>query len=329
MELIEKIKNIAKEKNPTILVTEGHDERCLKASGEIVKEGLFKIQLLGDPDKIKEKAKEFNVDISNMEIIDLNNSKMQNELSEHLVELRKHKGMTKEKADELVKDENYFGCLYISKGYADGLVGSAICPTTSLMKPTLQLLREEQIVSEVSIMDDVKNNRVLFLTDGSLNINPNPEQLAQMGINAGKVVSSLGIEPRIGFISFSTKGSGGDGPEIMAVREAIKIAKEKAPQFKIGGEYQVDAAVNPYAAKRKCPDDELAGTINTLVLPNLTAANILVHSLLQFSDMKFIFTVLAGLKKPVAILGRSTPLETVKNMTIATAAQTNVNAKND
>lgn len=324
MDLITKMEGIAKRKPARIVVCEGWDERCLKATADILKEGLAQIILLGSPEEINEKASKLQIDISKAEIIDHKNSDVTGELIDKLVEVRAHKGMTAEKASELIEDVNYFACMYALCGYADSVAGSALCSTAELMKPALQILRKESVVSEVMLVQDVKNNdRLLFTTDSSLNIKPTAEQLAQIAMNAAEAVRSFEIEPKVAMLSFSTKGSGGDGPEVQLVRDALRIVKEKSPELIIDGEMQVDAAVNPEVAKRKCPDSILKGDANTLIMPNLEAGNVFAHALMQFSDMDFLFTVLEGLLKPVGILGRSSPQEMVRNIIISCAMQAN------
>ena len=322
LNLKEILKNGANKKEVRLVVCEGWDERCLKATAEV--QNIVKITLLGNPEEINKKAKELSLDISKAEIHDYKNSELKEELTNKLLEARKHKGMTLEQAQKLIEDENYFGCVYCLAGHANAVAGSAIGSTAALMKPALQLLREKgRTVSEVSILNDVKNNRTLFGTDFSLNINPSSEALAQMAANAAECATELGVEPRVALLSFSTKGSGGDGEEIQQVREAIKIIKENNPELVVDGEMQVDAAVDPEAAEKKCPDAIIKGDANVLVFPNLVASNIFAHGILQFSEMELAFTIIKGMATPTAILGRSSPLETVRLMFLSCALQVN------
>ncbi len=324
VDIIGIMEEIAKKKPVKVVICEGWDERCLRATAYIIKNKLANIVLLGNPKKIEEKAKEFDVDVSVAEVVDFKNSDLKNELAEKLVEVRKHKGLTLEEAKKLIEDENYFGCMYVYSGYADAVAGSAIGSTAALMRPTLQILREKgKLVSEVSIMNDVKNGRVIFATDFSLNIEPDADGLAQITLNAINCVKDFDIEPKVGLLSFSTKGSGGNSPALEVIREAVGNVKKEIPDLVIDGELQVDAAVNSEAAKRKCPDSPLKGEANVLIFPNLMAANIFAHGLGQFSDMGFYFTILKGLMKPVVILGRTMPLDSVRNMIVSCAMQVN------
>lgn len=325
IDLISIMEKKAKKKKVNVLVNEGCDDRVLWATDQILKEKLCKITLIGDPKEIKAKVKKLGLDIKDTKIVDMSKEKkLKQELAKELFELRKHKGMTIKEAKKLMDDHNYFGCMYVLKGYADALAGSCICPTAALMKPALQILRKkDSLVSEVAVLNDVKKSRFLFGADFSLNIDPSAADLAQITLNTVEAVREFDIEPKVAMLSFSTKGSGGDSPAIQKIRDAIKIVKEKDPKLLIDGELQVDAAVNPTAAKKKCPDSPLKGDANILIFPNLTAANIFCHGLFQFSDMNFFFTMLKGMQKPVAILGRSLPKETHKNMIVSCAMEAN------
>jgi len=322
--LVKIMEEKAKAKVAKIVVCEGWDERCLKAADEVLKDNLVDITLLGDPKKIKEKAEELKVNISKAKIIDHKNSELIDELAEKLVELRKHKGMTMEKAKELLKDENYFGCMYAHTGYAEGVCGSAICPTAALMRPALQILRKKDwLVSDVMIAYVPKIDKYLFLTDPSMNIDPSAEDLSKMAINAAEVVKEFGLTPKVAMLSFSTKGSGGEGPIIQRIKDAVELVRKEDPELLVDGELQFDAAVSKFGYERKCPDSPLKGDANVIVFPNLNAANIFAHGMMCLSDIKFEFTLTKGLEKPVGILGRSTPLEVVRNMYLACAMEAN------
>ena len=324
MNLLKFMEKKAKEKLVKIVVCEGWDERCVQASAEILKKKLAKMILLGNPKDIKKVADKLKVNIDDAEVVDYKNSELKGELVEKLIEKRQHKGMTKEKAEKLIEDENYFGCMYAYAGYADAVAGSAIGSTAELMRPVLQILRGKGLVSEVMITTDVKNkDRVIFMSDPSMNIEPDKEQLAQIALNSAEVVKMFGIEPKIAMLSFSTKGSGGDMPIIQLIKDAVEIVKKKDKKLIIDGELQVDAAVNKFSAGRKCPDSPIKGDANVLIFPNLTAGNILTHGLMRFSDMKFDFMIIQGLVKPVAILGRSVPAEIIKNNFVSLAMQVN------
>jgi phosphate acetyltransferase len=323
-DLISIMEKIAKKKPVKVVICEGWDERCIQAASMILKKKLAKIILLGNPKTIKDKAEKLKADIKDAEILDFKKSGLKKELAEKLFEIRKHKGMTLEQANKLIEDENYFGCMYVYANHADAVAGSAICPTADLMRPALQILRKKDaLVSEVSAMNDAKNQRILFGSDFSMNIDPDAEQLAQIALNAAECVRDFGIKPKVAILSFSTKGSGGDMPILKKLRDAVEIVRKKDQKLVIDGELQVDAAVNKGAARRKCPDSPLKGEANILIFPDLTAANIFCHGVMQFSDMELLFTISKGLQKPVAIFGRNTDVNAKRNMIVSCAMQVN------
>lgn len=321
-EVISFIENKAKDKKARVVICEGWDERCILAAADVLEKEITDITLLGNPDEIKNIANNLKVNISNADIIDFKNSELKNELSDKLYELRKNKGLTLEKAKELINDENYFGCMYAYSGFADAVAGSAICPTANLMRPALQIMRENgKLVSETCITYHKDSDRVFLYSDANLNIRPNSQELSEIAINAADCASDLGLIPKVAMLSFSTKGSGGDHEEILKIREAIKLVREKRPDLLIDGEMQVDAAVNLLASQKKAPNSLIKGDANVLVFPDLTSANIFLHSMGQFAGMSFGFTMLKGLQKPVSLVGRSTPKETVRNVIVSLAME--------
>jgi phosphate acetyltransferase len=325
--IMKTLKDKVKIKKRKIVIAEGWDETCLQATHDLLKENLVDIVLL-DNGEVKEKAKKLNLDISKSEIIDFKNFKEKDTLTENLYELRKHKNLTREDAEKLLEDENYFACMYVHCGYADALVGSKICSTAKLMKPVLQILRKKDfLVSEISIIYIPKIDKVLFLSDPSLNIDPNEEELANLALNASTITKSFNIEPKIAMLSFSTHGSGGENEKTLKVRNAVKLVKDKFPNLLIDGEIQFDAAINPYAMERKCPDSVLKGDANILIFPDLNSSNIFVHGLFQVTDTEMLFSLISGLEKPAGILGRSTPKEFVINLIYAMALECNSKVK--
>lgn len=324
-ELMDHVKDIARKKIRKILIVEGWDERAIQAVDSVLKEKLAKFVLLGNEKEIREKAKKLKVDLEDTEIIDWKTYPKRDKLAKELYELRKHKGMSLEDAKKVLDDENYFGCMLLHDGYVDGLAGSTIRPTADLMRPALQIIKTKPgatLVSEVFSAYDDKIGRVLFFSDCSLNIDPTAEQLAQMAINGADCVKGLGLEPKVAMLSFSTKSE--QHPVLEPIRKAVKIVKEKRPDILIDGEIQADAAISKDACKRKCPDSPLKGEANVLIFPNLTAANIATHLLLRLSNLKFLFTTLMGIRKPVKIVGRSVSVELVEYALISCAAKANM-----
>lgn len=321
MNLIEKIKPKAKGKK--VVITEGWDDRVLQAAKEIVDEGICEIILLGKVEEVTKKAKGIGLDARKVTIIDWKKSKEMERYAKELYELRKHKGMTEQDARKLIEDGNYFGAMMVKLGDGDALCGSCIRPTADLMRPALQIFKTKagsSLVNEVMVWEDMQNGKIYFTTDSSLNVRPDAEALAQMAVNAASCAKNFGFEARVALLSFSTKGSGQD-ESLKYIADAVDIAKKKDATLIIDGELQIDAAVNPDACKRKCPNSPLHGNANVLVFPDLNSANIAAHLLVQFSRLKWKFSVTEGIGKPLSIYGRSSDMETIKNQTIVAASE--------
>jgi len=321
MDLIRKV--IPKAKGKRVVITEGWDERVLQAAKEIVDKVVCEIILLGDEKAIEGKAKKIGLDVKKITIIDWKKSKEKERYAKELYELRKQKGMTEEDARKLIEDENYFGAMMVKLGDGDALCGSCIRPTVDLMRPALQIFKTKagcSLVNEVMVWEDTLNGKIYFTTDSSLNVKPNAEALAQMAVNAAQCARNFGFDARVALLSFSTKGSGQD-ESLKYIVDAVDIARKKDATLIIDGELQVDAAVNPDACKRKCPNSPLHGDANVLVFPDLNSANIVAHSWVQFSRLKWKFSVTEGIGKPLSIYGRGTDTETIKNQTIVAASQ--------
>ncbi len=324
-DIMKLFKEKAREKRRKMLICEAWDGRPLKAINSLKDDDLMDFVLLDNGD-IKKKADELGIDISNYKLIDYKNSELREELAQAMFKLRQHKGMTLEYAKELLDDVNYFGCMMVLQGYADAVCSSCICPTSDIMRPALQLIKTKEgsrTVSEVSAMIDKKNNnRVLFLTDGSVVIAPTPEQRADIVFNAVDIVKGLGIEPKVALLSHSTHGSG-EHPVLEPIRETLKICKERDPNLVIDGEMQADAAINPDAAAKKADDLVIKGDANILVFPEIMSGNITGHLLLQLTDNEM-YIFVAGMKMPVGVFGRSTSWEHHALTMITTIAQCNM-----
>ena len=317
--------NKAKEKRRKIVVCEAWDGRPLKAVDKLLKHGVADFILLEENGNVRKKAEELGVDISKCEIVDYKDEKLMSELAEGLFELRKHKGVDLEKAKEMIKDVNYFGCMMVVKGMADAVVSSCICPTSDIMRPALQLIKTKdgiKTVSEITAMVDKKNDKLIFFTDGSINIAPTPEQRADIVFNAVNVVKGLGFDPKVALLSHSTHGSG-EHPVLEPIRETLKICKERDSSLVIDGEMQADAALSPDAAVKKADDLVVKGDANVLVFPEIMAGNIVGHLLMQLTDNEF-YVIIAGMKHPVGVFGRSTPWELQADTMTIIAAQCNM-----
>lgn len=318
----------AREAQKTIVFPEGEDIRPITAAAMFRDRGLGVPVLLGRPEITEKLARENDVDISGIQIIDPATSPKRDEYAKTLYELRKKKGMTEDQAYELAGGDLYYGVLMVKAGDADGEVSGATHSTADTVRPALQVLRTAPGVSIVSayfvmIVPDCEygENGLFIYGDSGLVMNPNPQELAEIAICSGRSMKSLfGIEPKIALLSFSTKGSAKD-PLVEKVVEATRIAKEREPGMMIDGELQADAAIVPWVGKSKAPGSPLEGTANVLIFPDLQAGNICYKLTERLAKAEAYGPILQGIAKPVNDLSRGCNAEDIVNVAAITAVQ--------
>ncbi|MDI6827114.1 MAG: phosphate acetyltransferase [Armatimonadota bacterium] len=318
----------AREAQKRIVLPEGTDPRVVKAAAEVRARGLAIPIILGPPDTVRQLAKEQNVDISGIEIIDPATSPKREQYANMLYELRKAKGVTAEQAYEMAGDILYYGVLMVKAGDADGEVSGATHSTADTVRPALQVLKCAPGVSLVSsffvmIVPDTSygENGLFIYADSGLVVNPNADELAEIAVCSGRTMRQLfGVEPRIALLSFSTKGSA-KGPLVDKVVEATRLAQKKAPDMIIDGELQVDAAIVPWVAEKKAPGSPVAGRANVLIFPDLQAGNIAYKLTERLAHARAFGPILQGVSKPVNDLSRGCDWEAIVNVVAITAAQ--------
>jgi len=330
MDLITKIREKAKKNLKTIVLPEGVEERTLKAAETIKKENIAKVILLGDEDKIKEVGS--NYDISRIEIINPEKSPKAEEYAQLLFELRKHKGMTLEKARELVKDPIWYGTLMVKNKDVDGMVAGAITSTGDLFRPAFQIIKTVPgigVVSSAFIMIvpncEFGANGIMLFADCAVNPNPDAKQLAEIAIASSKTWKSLmDEEPVVAMLSYSTKGSA-QSEMVDKVIEATQIVKQLAPDLKVDGELQADAALVPKVAKTKAPESPVAGKANILIFPDLEAGNIGYKLVQRLAKAEAVGPISQGLAMPINDLSRGCSADDIVNVVAITALQASGN----
>ncbi|CAI9429468.1 phosphate acetyltransferase [Candidatus Ornithobacterium hominis] len=315
--------NMARKEKKKIVLPEALDERILSATARLSKMGLVDIVLLGNEEEINNKIKNLNlnIDFSSVEIIDPHNFERFEEYTETFYELRKHKGINKQMAEDTMYDVSYFGTMMIYKNDAHGMVSGAVHTTQHTIRPALQFIKTKpgcSIVSSVFFM--CLDDRVSVMGDCAINPNPTAEQLAEIAISSADSSKAFGIEPRIAMLSYSS-GSSGKGEDVDRVREATKIVKEKRPDLKVEGPIQYDAAVDASVGLKKLPDSEVAGSANVLIFPDLNTGNNTYKAVQRETGAIAIGPMLQGLNKPVNDLSRGCTTEDVFNTIILTAIQ--------
>ena len=328
MELMKKIWEAAKTNKKKIVLPEGNEERTIAAAQKIYNLGLAHPILIGDVEEILNKAKELDVDLSQVEIIDPNKSDKLEKYINAFYELRKAKGVTMEKAEKIVRDPLYFATMMVKLDDADGMVSGAVHTTGDLLRPGLQIIKTAPGVSCVSsfFIMEVPNspygeNGLLFFADCAVNPMPNEDMLASIAIATADNAKLLSkIDPKVAMLSFSTMGSA-DHEVVDKVRNATIKAKELRPDLDIDGELQLDAAIVPKVAKQKAPESKVAGNANVLVFPDLQAGNIGYKLVQRFANAEAIGPVCQGFAKPINDLSRGCSSEDIVNVVALTAVQ--------
>lgn len=323
---IDKLKERAKEDIKTIVLAEGEELRTIQCAGIVKKEGYAKVILLGNPEKINSIAAAEKIDIDGIEIINPENGN--EEYAELFAELRKKKGVTLEQAREIVKDPLYYGNMMVKTGAADGMVAGAVNSSANVIRPALQILKTAPGTKLVSaffmmIVPDCTYgcNGTFIFADCGLNQDPNADEVSEIAISSAKSYRQLIYdEPKIAMLSYSTYGSA-KSDLVTKMQEATKLAKEKAPELKIDGELQLDAAIVESVARQKAPSSPLEGQANVLVFPNLDAGNIGYKLTQRLAKAEAYGPILQGIAKPVNDLSRGCVAEDIAGVVAITAVQ--------
>ena len=307
--IIEKAKMSGKE----IVLPEGNDPRIIEAVEKASLLNLCKIVLIGNKillkDKLSKKA------LRNIEIIDVDSEGKKREMYAHsLYELRKHKGMTEEKAFELLKNPMYFATMMLYLDDADGVVAGAVYESADVLRPAFQIIKTKNGISKVSssfIMEVPdgfanKESSMMVFADCAVNENPTDVELAEIAILSARTAESIcSLRPKVALLSYSTKSEADVDDEcIQKVKRAYKIARRMDASLVIDGELQADSAIVPEVSKIKCPDSAVEGKANVLIFPTLEAGNIAYKLAQRFANVKAVGPILQGLRKPVNDLSR-------------------------
>lgn len=329
MSFIDGIKERAKKDIKTIVLPESEDERTLRAAAKILEEKTANLILIGDEATVKADAEKYGVNVDGATIINPETSDKLEEYVNTLYELRKAKGMTPEAAREaLLKDRTTFGVMVLKTGSADGLVSGACHSTANTLRPALQILRTApgaKLVSGFFIMDvpncEFGYNGTFAFADCGLNQDPDSESLAAIANDTANTFRTLvGAEPKVAFLSHSTKGSAKHAL-VDKVVNAVEIAHQQYPDLVCDGELQLDAAIVPEVAATKAPGSPVAGQANVLIFPNLDGGNVGYKLVQRLAKAEAYGPMLQGIAKPVNDLSRGCSWEDIVGVVALTAVQ--------
>lgn len=327
MSLMQQFWEMAKDKGGTIVLPEGSDERTIDAANTITKNGLAKVIVLGDENVVKKAFadKGYAVDC---EIIDPAKSKYLTDFAQKYMDKRKGKVASIDEAVETMKDVLYFGAMLVETGVAQGCVAGAANTTGDVLRAAIRVIGTKVGMKTVSscfiMVTDKKEfgeDGVILFADCAVNPNPDAATLANIAMSTAESCKSfLNVEPKVGMLSFSTKGSA-KHDDVDKVVEATKIVKETVPELLIDGELQADAALLKAVGTKKAPGSNVAGQANVLVFPNLDAGNIGYKLVERIAGAEAIGPIIQGLAKPVNDLSRGCKYMDIVNLAAITILQ--------
>ncbi len=317
---------ILKKDPKKIVFTEGKDPRILEASSRLLASTFLEPILVGNEEEIFDAAAEVGFNIRGAKIIDPDKYDKMDEMVDQLYEIRRAKGLTKEKAEELCHQANYFGTMLVKMGEADALLGGATYSTADTVRPALQIIKtkpDKTMVASCFILvreSATGGNSVLAMGDCAINIMPSEDDLVEIAADCAECARVFGIDPKLAFLSYSTYGSG-SGDVVDKMRHAAEKTREKYPDLPIAGDtLQFDAAVSPRVARTKCPEDPVAGAANTFIFPDIAAGNIGYKIAQHLGSFDAYGPILLGLNAPINDLSRGCNAGEVYSMAIVTAA---------
>lgn len=329
MSFLQRISERAKSDKKTIVLPESTDMRVITAASMVQRKGTADVVLVGNEKNIKGMAKD--LDLTDVTIVDHLNSGDFDEFANTFYEMRKEKGVTLEKAQEIMKDPLYYGVMMVKKEKADGMVAGAVNATSNVLRPALQILRTAPDTKWVSsffvmVVPDCEYglDGAFIFADSGLVENPDADQLSEIAISSAKSFKMLlNEEPVVAMLSYSTHGSA-QSELTEKVVKAAKLAKEKAPDIILDGELQPDAALVPSVAQLKSPESSVAGKANVLIFPDLNCGNISYKLTQRLAKAEAYGPITQGISKPVNDLSRGCVAEDIAGVVAITAVQAQI-----
>lgn len=304
-----------------IVLPEGSDDRILRAASTVLARRIANLTILGDEEPIRARAAELGLDIEAARVLSPHDPEYVEKFSAEYARLRAHKGMTVERAREIVTDVSYFGTMMVHLGLADGMVSGAAHSTAHTIRPSFEIIKTKPGTSSVSsVFLMCLEDRVLVYGDCAVIPDPTSEELADIAVSSAATARQFGVEPRIAMLSYST-GESGTGADVDKVRTATGLVRERTPELDVEGPIQYDAAVDASVAASKLPGSDVAGRATVFVFPDLNTGNNTYKAVQRSAGAVAVGPVLQGLNKPVNDLSRGALVQDIVNTVAITAIQ--------
>ncbi|MBX7152913.1 NADP-dependent malic enzyme [bacterium] len=304
-----------------IVLPEGFNDKVLRAAHIIVDENIAKPILLGKEDHIRGMAKELDIDLTGIEILHPSSSAKFESYAQEYYKLRQRKGATWSESVAQMRHYTSYASMMVRMGDADGLIAGVTQNYPDTIRPALQILRMQEGISKVSgLYMLIIKDKIYFLADTTVNIDPTAEELAEIAILSANVAKRFHVEPRIAMIAFSNFGST-HHPSLHKIKEAVQLVKLREPSLMIDGEMQADTAVTPEILEKEYPFSILKGGANILIFPELQSANAAYKLLSRLGGAEAIGPILMGLRKPVHVLQHGSEVKDIVNMAAIAAVE--------
>lgn len=304
-----------------IVLPEGSDDRILRAASTLLARDVARLTILGDEKAIRARAAELALDLSGADVLSPTDPELVERFAEEYARLRAHKGMTVDRAREIVPDVSYFGTMMVHLGMADGMVSGAAHTTAHTIKPSFEIIKTKPGVGTVSsVFLMLMEDRVLVYGDCAVIPDPTEAQLADIAISSAETAAQFDVDPRVAMLSYST-GSSGSGADVDKVRAATALVRERRPDLSVEGPIQYDAAVDASVAQTKLPESTVAGRATVFIFPDLNTGNNTYKAVQRSAGAVAVGPVLQGLNKPVNDLSRGALVHDIVNTVAITAIQ--------
>jgi len=326
-EVMHGVRQRAKAAPRRIVFSEGEHDKIIRASHQLIEEGIAHPILIGRPAVIKEKLNDLGLQDFDAPVVEPASSPQLEAYVEEYFRLRQRRGVTRNEAREQMLNPNYFGAMMVHQGDADCFLAGVSQHYPETIRPALEIIKMRDHIHRVSgVYVIITRRQFYFFSDTTVNIEPTAEDLAEIAILAAEVAREFGFEPRVAMLSFSNFGSTRH-PLTEKVRRATELVKARCPELMVDGEMMADTAVVPEILEADYPFSTLKGGANVLVFPSLEAANVAYKLMLRLGGAEALGPILAGLSRPVHVLQRGATVEEIVNMAAIAAAHANLDVE--